>query len=193
MKKEKIIHIIILTAGIFMLFVGIYFMNAAGKAHNGISGDGVVRASTSIEFGADFYTTSAEYTGLAANAVSDLYTNISLAIGWFFIFAGIMDICISFLLFDFSFIYKKQEKKSLPNDSDIILNSVYENSNDSEKTNHSDKINLPDEINHSDDIIHPDEFNHSDDIIHSDEINLSDDIIHPDESNTYSENELPEL
>ena len=55
-------------------------------------------SSTSIQFGADFYTTSAQATGLAANAVIDLYKLVSMASGIFFLFVGGVEICLTLLL-----------------------------------------------------------------------------------------------
>ena len=70
------------------------------------------RASTSIQFGADFYTTSAQATGLAANAVIDLYKLVSMASGIFFLFVGGVEICLT-LLFAGKQCEKAEEKKEV--------------------------------------------------------------------------------
>ena len=88
--------------GIALIIVGIVFI-LADEAHTGRTG-GVSRASTSIEFGGDFYTTSAQYTGLAANALVDLYDLIQNAIGIFFVFVGAVDCCL------ISFFKRKQQE-----------------------------------------------------------------------------------
>ena len=75
---------------------GLIILCNAGDSHTGYRG-GLTYASTSIEFGADFYTSSAQYTGLAANAVVDLYKLVSIAIGLFFMFVGVIDICVTIL------------------------------------------------------------------------------------------------
>ena len=45
----------------------------------------------------DFYTTSAQYSGLAANAVVDLYELTAYAICAFSVFFGGVDICVALL------------------------------------------------------------------------------------------------
>lgn len=108
MKKKKILTIIILTLGAAMIIAGLFLIGQAGTSHTGYYG-GVSRASTSIEFGADFYTTSAQYTGLAANAVTDLYELISVATGMFFMFVGGVEVCVTLLLTDVKELFKKKE------------------------------------------------------------------------------------
>lgn len=54
---------------------------------------GVSRANTGIEFGADFYTKSAQYTALAANAVVDLYSMVRVCFGLLFLFGGAIVMC----------------------------------------------------------------------------------------------------
>ena len=91
MSRKKIIQFALIFVGALMILAGIIFWAKADTSHTGRNG-GVSRASTSIEFGADFYTTSAQYTALAANAVSDTYKMISTGMGIFFIFIGAVDI-----------------------------------------------------------------------------------------------------
>lgn len=86
---------VLLILGILMMAVGGYFLLQIGKSHVGANGSGVSRASTSVEFGADFYTSSAQYTGLAANAVIDLYDLVATGMGAFFILAGATEVCAS--------------------------------------------------------------------------------------------------
>lgn len=106
--KKKVLTIIILALGITLVIAGVVLMCQAGTDHCGYGG-GVSRASTSIKFGADFYTSSAQYTGLAANAVIDLYKLMSMAAGIFFVFTGAVEICVTLLLTDVKAVFKKEE------------------------------------------------------------------------------------
>lgn len=106
--KKKNITIIILALGVALLFAGFLILCQAGTDHCGYNG-GVSRASTSIEFGADFYSTSAQYTGLAANAVTDLYELVSVATGIFFMFVGGMDLCVTLLFTDIKKLFMKED------------------------------------------------------------------------------------
>lgn len=105
-KKKSGALTFLLIVGILMTLAGGYFLMQMGKSHVGANGSGTSRASTSIEFGADFYTTSAQYSGLAANAVIDLYDLTAMGMGAFFIFAGLTEICVSLVL-------KKSEKDKM--------------------------------------------------------------------------------
>ncbi|MBQ6274181.1 MAG: hypothetical protein IJK63_08155 [Oscillospiraceae bacterium] len=96
-EKSKIITLILLALGLVLVVTGLVLMFQSGTSHTGGSG-GLSRASTSIQFGADFYTTSAQATGLAANAVIDLYKLVSMASGIFFLFVGGVEICLTLLL-----------------------------------------------------------------------------------------------
>ena len=91
--KKKIFSLVLLLLGLVMVVSGIALICQMGASHTGHSG-GLVRASTSIQFGGDFQTTSAQATGLAANAVIDLYKLLSFVSGMFFIFVGCVDICL---------------------------------------------------------------------------------------------------
>lgn len=84
--------------GVLMVIVGLIFWFSSGKDHCGANGSGTTRASTSIQFGADFYTHSAQYTALAANAAVDTYQLISTAVGLLFVFLGATEICVGFIL-----------------------------------------------------------------------------------------------
>ena len=108
MKKKKVLTIVLLCLGAALALFGLIVLYQAGSNHTGVSG-GVTRASTSIQFGADFYTTSAQYSGLAANAVVDLYTLVSYAIGAFSLFFGGLDICIVLLRADLQELFGKKE------------------------------------------------------------------------------------
>jgi drug/metabolite transporter (DMT)-like permease len=88
--------------GIALIIVGIVFI-LADENHTGRRG-GVSYTNTDIKFGGDFYTTSAQYTGLAANALVDLYDLIQNAIGIFFVFVGAVDCCL------ISFFKRKQQE-----------------------------------------------------------------------------------
>ena len=81
-KMRRYIAVVIIVISVFSTILGIVFVSGSNGSHTGHTG-GVSRASTSIEFGADFYTTSAQYSGLAANAATDIYTILSLV---FFVF-----------------------------------------------------------------------------------------------------------
>jgi len=105
-KKKSGALTFLLIVGILMSLAGGYFLMQIGKSHVGGNGSGTSRASTSIEFGADFYTTSAQYSGLAANAVIDLYDLAAAGMGAFFIFAGLTEVCVSLVL-------KKKEKDEM--------------------------------------------------------------------------------
>jgi len=91
-KSQKFVKVIALVLGIALIAVGIYLL-CMSDSHTGYAG-GVSRASTSIEFGGDFYTTSAQYTGLAANAVVDLFDLVKYAFGSLLIFIGGIDWCV---------------------------------------------------------------------------------------------------
>lgn len=112
---KKVLTLIILVLGVAMILSGAYLIAQYDGDHTGARG-GLSRASTSIEFGADFYTTSAQATGLAANAVTDLYDLVAIATGIFFIFVGSMDICVTLLVMD---VKRRIEKKNAN-----VLNSV---------------------------------------------------------------------
>lgn len=86
-KREKTIRIITVVLGALMILSGIIIMTFS-NSHTGSSGSGLSRASTSIQFGADYYTTSAQYMGLAANAACDTYSLIKICFSLSFIFAG---------------------------------------------------------------------------------------------------------
>lgn len=97
MGKKKALSVVILCLGIALVLFGAWtFLQAESNSHTGYGG-GTSRASTSIQFGADFYTTSAQYSGLAANAVVDLYELTAYAICAFSVFFGGVDICAALL------------------------------------------------------------------------------------------------
>ncbi len=91
--KKRICSLVLLFLGLVMVVIGFILICQMGASHTG-HGGGLVRASTSIQFGGDFQTTSAQATGLAANAVIDLYKLLSFVSGMFFIFVGCVDICL---------------------------------------------------------------------------------------------------
>ena len=93
---KNVARCIILLFGVMLFAVGIYILFVISDSHTGIMG-GVSRANTDIAFGADFYTTSAQYTGLAANASSDVFDILQLGIGCFFAFLGGTTCCIVIL------------------------------------------------------------------------------------------------
>lgn len=96
-KSEKRINTILIILGVIIIIIGMYFIYLSFNAsHTSLHG-GVSYASTSIEFGADFYTTSAQYTGLAANTLVDLYSLLAKIAGSFFIFCGGIDILLVLL------------------------------------------------------------------------------------------------
>ena len=96
MGKKKALSVVILCLGIARVLFGAWTLIQAENSHTGYGG-GTSRASTSIQFGADFYTTSAQYSGLAANAVVDLYELTAYAICAFSVFFGGVDICVALL------------------------------------------------------------------------------------------------
>lgn len=96
MGKKKALSVIILCLGIALVLFGAWTLIQAENSHTGYGG-GTSRASTSIQFGDDFYTTSAQYSGLAANAVVDLYELTAYAICAFSVFFGGVDICVALL------------------------------------------------------------------------------------------------
>lgn len=102
-KSDKALNLLRLL-GIALIIVGVIFILSEGN-HTGYNG-GLSRASTSIEFGADFYTSSAQYTGLAANALVDLYNLVQNAIGIFFVFIGATDWCL------ISYFKRKQQEST---------------------------------------------------------------------------------
>ena len=108
MLKKKVVTLIILGLGVAMILAGACVMFQSDAYHTGYGG-GVSRASTSIKFGGDFYTTSAQYTGLAANTVTDLYQLTSIVTGIFFVFVGGMDICVTLLLTDIRELFDKKK------------------------------------------------------------------------------------
>lgn len=108
MKKKRILVSTILILGVLLIVTGLILIGQAGTDHTGYNG-GVSRASTSIEFGADFYTRSAQYTALAANAVTDLYELVSVSTGIFFVFVGGLDICVTLLLANIKELFRRRE------------------------------------------------------------------------------------
>lgn len=119
MKKKRILTLIILGLGVTMVLAGLVILCQCGVSHTGHS-LGLSRASTTIEFGADFYTTSAQATGLAANAVIDLYKLTSVVTGIFLMFVGAMDICVTLLLTDIKELFRKEKSVETPtSDSNI--------------------------------------------------------------------------
>lgn len=90
MKKYDILFIVL---GIITIAFGVLLF-LIGPDHNP-SGTGLVKASTSIQFGADFYTTSAQYTALAANALVDLFDLVRYALSGFFVLGGSIIICLA--------------------------------------------------------------------------------------------------
>lgn len=108
MKKREILALILLALGVAVAVAGLIILCQCGESHTGYS-YGMSRASTSIEFGGDFYTTSAQATGLAANAVIDLYKLASIITGIFFMFIGGVDICATLLFADFKELFKKKD------------------------------------------------------------------------------------
>lgn len=90
--NKKIIKLIVLALGIFLLVFGIVFLKSS-ESHSGPGDFNISRADTGIEFGADFYTSSAQYTALAANTVTDIYHIVKVGIGVLFVFFGSIDIC----------------------------------------------------------------------------------------------------
>ncbi|MGM9601983.1 MAG: hypothetical protein ACI3W5_10465 [Faecousia sp.] len=100
MKAKKVITAIILVLEVALILMGLYIVIQSGADHTGVNGSGVTRASTSIKFGGDFYTTSAQYSGLAANTLIDLYKMVSLGMGFFFVFVGGISACVTVLKVD---------------------------------------------------------------------------------------------
>lgn len=96
MKKEKVCLFIILLIAIAMIITGVLIL-CLEENFTGPSGSGLVRASTEIEFGADFYTSSAKYTGLAANAVIELFRLVKLVAGMAFLLSGLLVAAIDVL------------------------------------------------------------------------------------------------
>lgn len=88
LKKQKNQFIIAVAVAIVMIITGIVFITSS-DSHTGHNG-GVSRASTSIEFGADYYTKSAQYAGLNANAAVDIFELLQNSIGLAFIFSGLL-------------------------------------------------------------------------------------------------------
>lgn len=86
---KKICSFIISCCGIALVIAGIAVL-ATSANHCGPSGCGVSRASTEIEFGADFYTTMAQYSGLTANTATDIYSLLNIGYGITFIFSGLI-------------------------------------------------------------------------------------------------------
>lgn len=89
---NNLFYKIALFIGVAMIIVGIVFI-FWDSSHSGLDGSGLARASTSIEFGADYYTISAQYSGLAANALCDIFKLLKFAFATFFVLIGGLDIC----------------------------------------------------------------------------------------------------
>ena len=112
MKKNKILTLILVALGLTLFLVGLIVLFQAGADHTG-HGGGVSRASTSIKFGADFYTSSAQYTALAANAVSDLYKLASVVSGIFLMFVGAVEVAVVLMKTDLAEFFKKKEQEEV--------------------------------------------------------------------------------
>ena len=91
LKNKTKVDKIIFFVGIVMIITGVIL---ALSSNSHVNGSGLSYASTRIEFGADFYTTSAQYTGLAANALVDLYDLVKGISSVFFICAGLLVDCL---------------------------------------------------------------------------------------------------
>ena len=111
MRKKRFLAIIILAIGVAMIVTGVFLLVQADESH--ASYNGIVRASTSIEFGADFYTVAAQYTGLAANTMIDLYKIVAISFGCFFVFAGGIDICVTLMITNLFYKENVMAEKSL--------------------------------------------------------------------------------
>ena len=98
---------VILGLSVALVICGIAILLKSGTSHEGHAG-GMTRASTSIEFGADFYSTSAQATGLAANAVIDLYSIFCTVAGILFIFIGGMSTCVVLIKNNIKELFKKE-------------------------------------------------------------------------------------
>lgn len=73
------------------MLVGIAILFESGSSH----------VSTSVEFGADFYTYSVKYTAYAVNAIADLHHTVSMLGGMLLLFLGGVDICVTLLHTEF--------------------------------------------------------------------------------------------
>ena len=116
-KHKHLFNTIALGLGLALILIGLIFL-FLNESHVGANG-GLTRASTSIEFGADYYTTSAQYSGLAANALCDIFALLKYAFAALFIFLGGLDVCI--------FLPKCLVKDS-NNDSGHVANNINYNS-----------------------------------------------------------------
>lgn len=94
-KRAATIQKILFCLCTALVLAGILLIVLPGD-HTG-DGSGLVRASSRIQFGGDFYTTSAQYTALAANAVVDTYKLIKVIGGIFFVFLGAVGDCLMVL------------------------------------------------------------------------------------------------
>lgn len=88
-KSKKLCSLIILLCGFMLIIAGIIVLTSS-ENHCGVSHSGLSRASTEIKFGADYYTTMAQYTALNANSAVDIYKLIKTCFGITFIFAGLV-------------------------------------------------------------------------------------------------------
>ena len=111
MQRKKVMTLILLVLGVAIMIAGVAILARNGMHHTG-NGGGIFRASTSAKYGADFYTDSVQATGLAANAVIDLYQMLSVAIGIFFLFIGGVDIAATLLLADVKALFQKEPPES---------------------------------------------------------------------------------
>lgn len=109
MMKKRILTLIILGLGVAMMIAGLFILFQCNASHTGGRG-GLVRASTSTEFGADFYTYSVQATALAANAAVDLYKLLSIVSGIFFIFAGGVEVCVTLLLTNIEDLFRVEDR-----------------------------------------------------------------------------------
>ncbi|MBQ7598477.1 MAG: hypothetical protein IJU56_07855 [Clostridia bacterium] len=90
-KTGKVFDVLTIFVGLLFIAAGVYLF-LIGNDHNP-SGSGLIKASTSIQFGADFYTTSAQYTGLAANVLVDLFDLVRYAFSACFVLSGLLIDC----------------------------------------------------------------------------------------------------
>lgn len=91
---KKICSIIVSICGLALVITGIVIL-AMSYSHCGVTGGGISRASTEIKFGADYYTTMAQYSALNANATVDIYKLIKICFGITFIFSGLITFFLS--------------------------------------------------------------------------------------------------
>lgn len=115
-KSKYICSLFVVILGLFLAITGIVVLVFV-ESHCGSSGCGLVRASTEIKFGTDYYTHMAQCSALTANTAVDLYKLLKICFGITFVFSGLLTIFLN--LPNTLKLFSLHKKSTLPVDESI--------------------------------------------------------------------------